>query len=257
MSKSAEAFRTISEVAEWLDTPTHVLRFWESKFPQVKPVKRAGGRRYYRPADMELLSGIKKLLHDDGVTIRGVQKILREQGVRQVCALSDREIEGYERPDTPDPVTLAKPAPRKTAAPAPGTSDDTKVVALRPKTDPAPLQAVPPVAVPEPVAETLPVSETDDPVEDSQNIFAEAEVEMPSLFDRMADPTPVPPVVAAPNPLPPVSPTRVSAAPVVLDALRTRDPALLAPDAAALVDPAQRLRALRSRIAQSLSQKPV
>ncbi len=88
MSKSRDAFRTISEVAEWLDTPAHVLRFWESKFTQVKPVKRAGGRRYYRPADMELLGGIKTLLHSEGMTIKGVQKVLREQGVRHVASLS-------------------------------------------------------------------------------------------------------------------------------------------------------------------------
>lgn len=88
MAKSKDAFRTIREVSEWLDTPAHVLRFWESKFTQVKPVKRAGGRRYYRPADMLLLGGIKKLLHDDGMTIRGVQKMLREQGVKHVAALS-------------------------------------------------------------------------------------------------------------------------------------------------------------------------
>jgi len=88
MAKSPDAFRTISEVAEWLDVPTHVLRFWESRFTQVKPVKRAGGRRYYRPADMELLGGIKQLLHEDGLTIRGVQKLLREEGVRHVAALS-------------------------------------------------------------------------------------------------------------------------------------------------------------------------
>lgn len=89
MTKSADAFRTISEVAEWLGTPAHVLRFWESKFTQVKPVKRAGGRRYYRPQDMRLLWGIKKLLHDDGMTIKGVQKIMREHGVKHVAALSD------------------------------------------------------------------------------------------------------------------------------------------------------------------------
>ena len=86
MDKSPEAFRTISEVSDWLNTPAHVLRFWESRFTQLKPVKRAGGRRYYRPGDMALLGGIKKLLHDDGLTIRGVQKILREQGVRYVAA---------------------------------------------------------------------------------------------------------------------------------------------------------------------------
>jgi len=96
MAKSADAFRTISEVADWLETPAHVLRFWESKFSQVKPVKRAGGRRYYRPADMELLGGIKKLLHDDGMTIKGVQKILREQGVKHVSALSQPVEPGLE-----------------------------------------------------------------------------------------------------------------------------------------------------------------
>lgn len=88
MKKSPDAFRTISEVADWLDVPAHVLRFWESRFAQIKPVKRAGGRRYYRPNDMLLIGGIKKLLHDDGMTIRGVQKLLREEGVRHVSALS-------------------------------------------------------------------------------------------------------------------------------------------------------------------------
>ena len=88
MDKSPDAFRTISEVAEHLETPAHVLRFWESRFPQIRPVKRAGGRRYYRPSDVSLLMGIKRLLHDEGLTIRGVQKILREQGVRHVAGLS-------------------------------------------------------------------------------------------------------------------------------------------------------------------------
>jgi resuscitation-promoting factor RpfA len=89
MDKSPDAFRTISEVAEHLETPAHVLRFWESRFPQIRPVKRAGGRRYYRPSDISLLTGIKRLLHDEGMTIRGVQKILREQGVRHVSGLAD------------------------------------------------------------------------------------------------------------------------------------------------------------------------
>ena len=88
MAKSPDAFRTISEVADWLGVQAHVLRFWESKFSQVKPVKRAGGRRYYRPADMQLLGGIRKLLHDDGLTIKGVQKILREQGISHVSSFS-------------------------------------------------------------------------------------------------------------------------------------------------------------------------
>lgn len=103
--KSPEAFRTISEVADWLGVPTHVLRFWESRFSQIKPVKRAGGRRYYRPGDMELLGGIRQLLHDDGMTIRGVQKLLREQGVKHVAAMSPPLGTGADTRDvTPDNV---------------------------------------------------------------------------------------------------------------------------------------------------------
>jgi len=80
MDKSPEAFRTISEVAEDMDLPQHVLRFWETRFPQIKPLKRGGGRRYYRPGDVELLRAIKELLYGEGYTIKGVQKLLREQG---------------------------------------------------------------------------------------------------------------------------------------------------------------------------------
>ena len=106
MDKSKEAFRTISEVAEWLETPAHVLRFWESRFTQIKPVKRAGGRRYYRPADMRLLGGIKKLLHENGMTIRGVQKLLREEGVKYVSALSTALD-----PDLESPADVVPEAP--------------------------------------------------------------------------------------------------------------------------------------------------
>lgn len=80
--KSAEAFRTISEVADELEVPQHVLRFWESKFPQVKPLKRAGGRRYYRPDDVVLLRRIRQCLYDQGYTIKGVQKLLREGALK-------------------------------------------------------------------------------------------------------------------------------------------------------------------------------
>ncbi len=78
--KSPDAFRTISEVAEELDVPQHVLRFWETKFPVVKPLKRGGGRRYYRPGDVELIRGIRDLLYTHGFTIKGAQKLLKEQG---------------------------------------------------------------------------------------------------------------------------------------------------------------------------------
>jgi DNA-binding transcriptional MerR regulator len=84
LDKAPEAFRTISEVADELEVPKHVLRFWEAKFAHLKPMKRGGGRRYYRPEDVALLRGIRFLLYNDGYTIRGVQKILREHGPRYV-----------------------------------------------------------------------------------------------------------------------------------------------------------------------------
>lgn len=87
--KAPDAFRTISEVADELDVPQHVLRFWESKFSQLKPVKRGGGRRYYRPEDIQLIRTIRRLLYDDKFTIKGAQKLFREQGVRQVVTAVD------------------------------------------------------------------------------------------------------------------------------------------------------------------------
>ena len=105
MSKTAEAFRTISEVAGELDVPKHVLRFWEGKFPQIKPMKRGGGRRYYRPEDMALLRGICQLLRAEGYTIKGVQKILREQGVDQV--------KNAGAPDPAEAAPVSEPAARR------------------------------------------------------------------------------------------------------------------------------------------------
>jgi DNA-binding transcriptional MerR regulator len=91
MEKSPEAFRTISEVAEDMDLPQHVLRFWETRFPQIKPLKRGGGRRYYRPDDVDLLHAIKGLLYGEGYTIKGVQKLLREQGAPGLVRNAARE----------------------------------------------------------------------------------------------------------------------------------------------------------------------
>ena len=107
--KSASAFRTISEVASELDVPSHVLRFWETKFAQVRPLKRGGGRRYYRPEDVTLLRRIRSLLYDDGYTIKGVQKLLREGGLKE-----DRESEDpAPAPATPEaaPEPVTSPAP--------------------------------------------------------------------------------------------------------------------------------------------------
>ncbi|WP_019222613.1 MerR family transcriptional regulator [Bartonella rattaustraliani] len=93
MDKSSDAFRTISEVAELLELPQHVLRFWETRFKQIKPMKRGGGRRYYRPADVDLLNGIKQLLYDQGYTIKGVQRLLKENGVAFVTAFGNGNLE--------------------------------------------------------------------------------------------------------------------------------------------------------------------
>lgn len=89
MDKAPDAFRTISEVASDLEIPQHVLRFWETRFTQIKPMKRSGGRRYYRPDDVDLLRGIRRLLYGEGYTIRGVQRILKEYGIASVQRLAD------------------------------------------------------------------------------------------------------------------------------------------------------------------------
>jgi DNA-binding transcriptional MerR regulator len=89
LDKAPDAFRTISEVAQDLDIPQHVLRFWETRFSQIKPMKRSGGRRYYRPDDVDLLKGIRRLLYGEGYTIRGVQRILKEHGIKSVQNLAD------------------------------------------------------------------------------------------------------------------------------------------------------------------------
>jgi DNA-binding transcriptional MerR regulator len=89
LDKAPDAFRTISEVADDLDIPQHVLRFWETRFAQIKPMKRSGGRRYYRPDDVDLLRGIRRLLYGEGYTIRGVQRILKEHGIASVQRLAN------------------------------------------------------------------------------------------------------------------------------------------------------------------------
>lgn len=117
MEKSTNAFRTISEVADELDVPKHVLRFWEGKFSQVKPMKRGGGRRYYRPEDIDLLKGIRWLLYSDGYTIKGVQRILRDNGVRYVkeywSSLPD-EIKARPAPQIPNLAAEAASEARRT-----------------------------------------------------------------------------------------------------------------------------------------------
>ena len=105
MDKSSEAFRTITEVAETLDLPQHVLRFWETRFSQIKPLKRAGGRRYYRPEDVQLITAIRRLLYDEGFTIRGVQRLLREKGAKTITAgaMGTRSLNRNEGEISPSP----------------------------------------------------------------------------------------------------------------------------------------------------------
>lgn len=102
--KAADAFRTISEVAEELDLPQHVLRFWETRFPQIKPMKRGGGRRYYRPDDVELLRGVRYLLYVRGFTIRGVQRILKENGNRAVMAIGGGDLRSLDTMQGGQPI---------------------------------------------------------------------------------------------------------------------------------------------------------
>ena len=141
-TKSPEAFRTISEVADELDVPQHVLRFWEGRFAQIKPVKRAGGRRYYRPEDVDLLRGIRTLLYGDGFTIKGVQKILRDKGQRHVAELGRdqaavpaslvmRVVETVPPPERSNVIALERPA-------EPPPAERVEAIEAAPAPEPAP-----------------------------------------------------------------------------------------------------------------------
>ncbi len=161
--KSPEAFRTISEVAEDLDLPQHVLRFWETRFSQIKPMKRGGGRRYYRPEDVNLLRGIRFLLYGEGYTIKGVQRILKEHGIRHVASIwqeaaqEEPAASGDDRPVQPPeaaphreapPPEAPPPAPPSEFAPRPAPQ---RVPADAPAVASAPVEAPSPVEVPSPV----------------------------------------------------------------------------------------------------------
>lgn len=117
-AKSPNAFRTISEVADGIGIPQHVLRFWESKFSQIKPMKRGGGRRYYRPEDVEIIEAIRRLLHDDGYTIKGAQKLLREHGVKAVVHQTYTNTAAEEDNAAPDIIAIAN-------------TDDVSLVSIR------------------------------------------------------------------------------------------------------------------------------
>lgn len=135
MEKSPDAFRTISEVAEELNVPQHVLRFWETKFTQIKPMKRAGGRRYYRPADVDLVRGIRALLYGEGYTIRGVQRIFKEESANYVIGVGRGEV----KPRQGDAIREGAPLPgRATMAPRVGKGPAASVAARAPVKDEPP-----------------------------------------------------------------------------------------------------------------------
>ncbi len=153
MDKSPDAFRTISEVAEDLDLPQHVLRFWETRFAQIRPLKRGGGRRYYRPDDVDLLRGIRHLLYDEGYTIKGVQRILKEQGVRFVMQVWRGDTMTLQ----PEPVeAVPGPAEHAPAPPAPRSAPVT-VAPMRPvRSEPDPISRPQPSELVPPPDEPLP-----------------------------------------------------------------------------------------------------
>jgi DNA-binding transcriptional MerR regulator len=145
LEKSSSAFRTISEVAAELDVPKHVLRFWEGKFPQLRPMKRGGGRRYYRPEDIELLRGIRWLLYSDGYTIKGVQRILRDSGVKFVKHCWRDQPAGSEAErgiDIPNLAAEARKAvgrpPRITEPIASSSSENRRIAEAAPAVKPEP-----------------------------------------------------------------------------------------------------------------------
>jgi DNA-binding transcriptional MerR regulator len=131
MEKSPDAFRTISEVADDLDLPQHVLRFWETRFSQIKPMKRGGGRRYYRPQDIDLIKGIRHMLYDQGYTIKGVQKLLRENGNQFLVAIGSGNLAAIEA------IAQRKQAEAATAQPQPSRLPDEEMLVGEPKVKPS------------------------------------------------------------------------------------------------------------------------
>jgi len=147
LDKSPDAFRTISEAADELDLPQHVLRFWETRFSTIKPLKRGGGRRYYRPEDVLLLKGIRRLLYDQGFTIKGVQRILKEQGARYVIAVGEGRaveqlpptalaVEPAVEPVEPEAAFAAEAAPDVAAPAGAGEKPRFHLTNLIPKAEP-------------------------------------------------------------------------------------------------------------------------
>jgi DNA-binding transcriptional MerR regulator len=195
-TKSAEAFRTISEVALELDVPQHVLRFWESRFAQIKPVKRAGGRRYYRPDDVDLLKGIRALLYNDGFTIKGVQKVLKERGLRHVAEVGRGGKPAHVAIQTA-PVVIEKIVYVEKPAPAPVKKRPTHLRAVpavlslplfdEPAEDPArdfPVLDSAPASAIEPMMEAIAESFAE-PVVESDGLAADERARLGALLGEL------------------------------------------------------------------------
>lgn len=150
-AKSPEAFRTISEAADALDLPQHVLRFWETRFSQIKPMKRSGGRRYYRPSDIALLQGIRHLLYDEGYTIKGVQRILREQGIAHVVSFAE------QKPAAPAPQPAAPQSAVPPVQPSPEAVRQQPIAQQPAQPDPVRAALASPQPVPPQAAQQAPV----------------------------------------------------------------------------------------------------
>lgn len=214
MDKSPDAFRTISEVADWLGVQAHVLRFWESKFPQIRPIKRAGGRRYYRPQDMALLGGIKTMLHDQGLTVKGVQKALRDQGVEHVAGLSppldgglgDIVEHGAAAPAEPPKVVPFDGRARAFGgAPKPAPPPQADSPTTPPEPEPPAPEATPETA-PEPVSPAAPDT-------GSEAAPEPAPQSLPSFLKRPLDAAPAepsPPAATSPEDTPETEPAASS-----------------------------------------------
>jgi DNA-binding transcriptional MerR regulator len=272
MEKAPEAFRTIGEVSDLLGTPAHVLRFWESRFPQIKPVKRTGGRRYYRPNDVALLAGLQVLLHEQGLTIKGAQKILRDEGVRHVVAIGEdrigqsaatglpavaevlAEIESAQqvppppprvapviplrRPADPQPDLFAAASADADAVPASGSTAPPEEISTEGPgaEDPAGLTHQIAPAVPDalPMVKTEPVVTPPEPALTAADTAPEAEAPAKPPAGMLPD--------IPDTPLPPLGPPLAG---------RLRHHRAVSPDKAALARLRARLLALRTKMAQA------
>jgi len=196
MAKSADAFRTIREVSEWLDTPAHVLRFWESKFRQVAPVKRAGGRRYYRPNDMLLLGGLKKLLHEDNMSIKEAIRFLKTDGVKAVQALS-RPLDSDAVPEAPAaPIIASQAKPDLPAPPVPEDVQPSEPALLK---TPAGEQSI--AAAPESISVSKPEPQPTSPqtMELAPDLMPRVERPASETVTVLTDPRPMPMPVSEKN----------------------------------------------------------